>query len=255
MNLKNKVAIVTGASSGIGEQTALGLAEEGAKVVLVGRNNEKLNHLKSTISESQGSAISLVVDLSKPDNCKFVADRTIEEFGSIDILINAAGILIPGDIFNTDLDGWNTTMTINLDSVFYLMKYCSDALKKTKGNIVNVSSVTGLRSFPNILSYCVSKAGLDQLTRCTALELAPYGVRVNSVNPGVVITNLHKRSGMNDEKYNDFLEHSKTTHPLGRVGRPEEIAKAILFLASENSGWTTGLTMSIDGGRQLTCSR
>ena len=115
--------------------------------------------------------------------------------------------------------------------------------------------MTGLRAFPGVLAYCVSKAGLDQLTRCAALELAAKGVRVNAVNPGVVVTEIHKRGGMNEEAYAKFLEHSRTTHPLGRVGDPLEVAELVLFLASEKASWITGGTYSIDGGRALTCAR
>ena len=146
-------------------------------------------------------------------------------------------------------------MNINLRSVFYLMQICVPHLEKTKGNVVNVSSVAGTRSFPNVLAYCVSKAALDQLTRCSALELAPKEIRVNAVNPGVVVTNLHKRSGMNDEGYEKFLENSKNTHPIGRVGKPEEIADLIYYLASEKAAWITGATYEIDGGRAQTCAR
>ena len=106
-----------------------------------------------------------------------------------------------------------------------------------------------------MLAYCVSKAAVDQLTRCSALELAPKGVRVNAVNPGVVRTNLHLNSGMEQETYSGFLEHSKETHPIGRVGQPEEIADLILYLASDKAGWITGATYSIDGGRAETCAR
>ncbi len=126
---------------------------------------------------------------------------------------------------------------------------------KRRGNIVNVSSVTGLRAFPGVLAYCVSKAGLDQLTRCAALELAAQGVRVNAVNPGVVVTEIHKRGGMTEEQYDAFLDHSKTTHPLGRVGQAQEVAELIFFLASDRASWITGATYSIDGGRAQTCAR
>jgi NAD(P)-dependent dehydrogenase (short-subunit alcohol dehydrogenase family) len=146
-------------------------------------------------------------------------------------------------------------MDVNLRSVFHLMQLAVPHLTKTKGNIVNISSVTGLRSFPGVLAYCVSKAGLDQLTRCAALELAPKGVRVNAVNPGVVVTEIHKRGGMSETDYEKFLEHSKTTHPLGRVGDPSEIADLVFYLASEQAGWITGATYQIDGGRALTCAR
>jgi NAD(P)-dependent dehydrogenase (short-subunit alcohol dehydrogenase family) len=120
---------------------------------------------------------------------------------------------------------------------------------------VNVSSVTGIRAFPGVLAYCASKAAVDQLTRCAALELAPKGVRVNAVDPGVVVSNLHRRGGMGEEKYQTFLEHSKTTHPLGRVGQPEDVADAILFLASDRARWITGVSLSVDGGRHQTCAR
>src|SRR5437588_6819469 len=135
------------------------------------------------------------------------------------------------------------------------MQLAAPHLIRTHGNIVNISSVTGLRSFPGVLAYCVSKAGVDQLTRCAALELASKGVRVNAVNPGVVVTEIHKRGGMSDEDYENFLEHSKTTHPLGRVGQPREIAELVFFLASDKASWITGATYSIDGGRALTCAR
>ena len=129
------------------------------------------------------------------------------------------------------------------------------SLIERKGNIVNLSSVTGTRAFPGVLAYCVSKAAIDQLTHCAALELAPRGVRVNAVNPGVVRTNLHLNSGMSQEAYEAFLERCKTTHPLGRVGTPEEIADLILFLASSKASWITGETFAIDGGRAQTCAR
>ena len=146
-------------------------------------------------------------------------------------------------------------LRINLDSVFILMQEALPHLRANAGNIVNVSSVTGVRAFPGVLAYCVSKAGVDQLTRCAALELAESGVRVNAVNPGVVVSNLHRRGGMDEGAYETFLEHSRTTHPLGRVGEPNDIADAIVYLASDRAGWVTGVTLSLDGGRHLTCAR
>ena len=146
-------------------------------------------------------------------------------------------------------------MDINVRTVFHLMQLCAPHLEKTSGNVVNVSSVAGTRAFPNVVAYCVSKAAVDQLTRCAALELASKGVRVNAVNPGVVVTELHKRSGMSEEQYEGFLEHSKETHPLGRVGTPEEVADLIYFLASDKASWITGGTFAVDGGRAETCAR
>src|SRR5204862_4682549 len=146
-------------------------------------------------------------------------------------LVNAAGIIASGTIENTTLADYDLMMNINVRSVFQLTQLALPSIIDRKGNIVNVSSVTGLRAFPGVLAYCVSKAAVDQLTRCAALELAPKGVRVNAVNPGVVMTNLHKRSGMADVAYQNFLEHSKETHPIGRVATADEVAELIYYLA------------------------
>merc|ERR1712080_628748 len=126
---------------------------------------------------------------------------------------------------------------------------------KTKGNVVNISSVNGIRSFPGVLAYNISKAALDQFTRCAALELAPKKVRVNSVNPGVIVTELQKTGGLDDQKYSAFLEHSKSTHARGRVGDPGEVAKAISFLASNDASFSTGVCLPVDGGRHAMCPR
>jgi NAD(P)-dependent dehydrogenase (short-subunit alcohol dehydrogenase family) len=247
-----QVALVTGASSGIGRATARRLSDEGAAVVLAGRDRSALEEAER---EASGRTTAVVADLSQPENCRRVVDEAIEFGGRLDVLVNAAGIIGSGDLASTTLEEWSAMMRINLDAVFLTMQAALPHLEKTAGNIVNVSSVTGVRAFPGVLAYCVSKAGLDQLTRCAALELAPSGVRVNAVNPGVVVSNLHRRGGMQESAYEEFLEHSRTTHPLGRVGEPQDIAEAILYLASKQAGWVTGVTLSLDGGRHLTCAR
>jgi NAD(P)-dependent dehydrogenase (short-subunit alcohol dehydrogenase family) len=206
-------------------------------------------------SAEGGRAFVIAADLSREEQAESAVAVAVEAMGGLDLLVNAAGIIRSGRIEDTSLDQWDDMMNINLRSVFHLMKLAAPHLERTGGNIVNVSSVTGLRSFPGVIAYCVSKAGLDQLTRCAALELAPRGVRVNAVNPGVVVSNLHRAGGMTEEAYAAFLEHSKATHPLGRVGSPEEVAELILFLASDRARWITGVTVSIDGGRALTCAR
>lgn len=253
--MKDKVVIITGASSGIGRAAAKLFAKNKAKVIAVGRNEKELSSLRDEIQDKKGFVKTVFADLKEISQIDRVVTDTFENFKKIDVLVNAAGIIANGSIENTELADWDKMMNINLRSVFYIMQKCTPHLIETKGNIVNVSSVTGTRAFPNVLAYCVSKAGIDQLTRCSALELAPQGVRVNAVNPGVVVTNLHKRSGMDEEKYEQFLEHSKTTHPLGRAGKPEEVAELIYFLASEKAGWITGATYEIDGGRAQTCAR
>jgi NAD(P)-dependent dehydrogenase (short-subunit alcohol dehydrogenase family) len=253
--MKDKVVIVTGASSGIGRAAAKLFAKNKAQVIAVGRNEKELSGLHDEILEKKGLVKTVLTDLKETSQVDRLITDTAENFKRIDVLINAAGIIANGSIETTELADWDKMININLRSVFYIMQKCVPHLEKTKGNIVNVSSVTGPRAFPNVLAYCVSKAGVDQLTRCSALELAPKGVRVNAVNPGVVITNLHKRSGMDEEKYEKFLEHSKTTHPLGRAGKPIEVADLIYFLASDKADWITGATYEIDGGRAQTCAR
>jgi NAD(P)-dependent dehydrogenase (short-subunit alcohol dehydrogenase family) len=251
-NFTGKVVIVTGATSGIGRATAKRFAELGAVVATVGRDQ---NALSQVVSDLGGDAIAIQADLSSATAAAEIVEKTLERLKVIDVLVNAAGHISSGSIENTSLDAWDKMLDINLRAVFRLMQRALPSLIERRGNIVNVSSVTGLRSFPGVLAYCVSKAGLDQLTRCSALELAAKGVRVNAVNPGVVVTEIHKRGGMDEQQYAAFLEHSKTTHPLGRVGQAHEIAELITFLASDRASWITGGTYSIDGGRALTCAR
>jgi NAD(P)-dependent dehydrogenase (short-subunit alcohol dehydrogenase family) len=253
--LQNKIALVTGASSGIGRAAAAAMAKNGARVALVGRQREAIQQGAERILASGREAIALTADLRNEEDRKRIISETVARLGGIDILVNAAGTIANGTIENTTLADWRTMFDINLEAVFCLMQLAVPYLEKNRGCIVNVSSVTGIRAFPNVLAYCVSKAGVDQLTRCAALELAPKGIRVNAVDPGVVVSNLHRRGGMGEEKYQAFLEHSKTTHPLGRVGQPEDIAGTICFLASELAGWITGVSVPVDGGRHQTCAR
>ena len=253
--MQGKTIVITGASSGIGRATALKFAENKAKVVAVGRNKNELDLLAEEADGKAGLIKPALADIRETAQVDKLLADTIDEFGGIDVLVNAAGIIANGSIQTTALEDWDEMMNINLRAVFYMMHKCVSHLEKSVGNIVNVSSITGLRAFPNVLAYCVSKAATDQLTRCAALELAPRGIRVNAVNPGVIVTNLHKRGGMGDENYDAFLEHSKTTHPLGRVGEPREVAELIYFLASEKASWITGATYEIDGGRAQTCAR
>src|SRR5213083_1598911 len=249
MEFDGKVAIVTGATSGIGMATAFRFAEQGARVAAVGRKKEILSKVQ------RQNIRTYSVDLTNEKETSTFAGRALEDFGGVDILVNAAGIIANGTIENTSLADYDLMMNINVRSVMQLTQLVLPSIIERKGNIVNVSSVTGLRAFPNVFAYCVSKAAVDQFTRCAALELAPKGVRVNAVNPGVVVTEIHKRGGMSETDYEKFLEHSKTTHPLGRVGEAGEVADLVFYLASNRAAWITGATYQIDGGRALTCAR
>ena len=253
--VESRVALVTGASNGIGRATALALAREGAKVVLLARRVSALEEVAAAIADGGGEALVVAADVTVAAERERAVARAVDAFGTLDILVNAAGIIGFGSVEDTSLDDWQQMFEINVTSVFHLMQLCLPHLVENQGAVVNVSSVTGVRSFPGVLAYCSSKSAVDQLTRCAALELAAKGVRVNAVNPGVVVSGLHRNGGLDEDRYAAFLEHSKSTHPMGRVGQPEEVAELILFFASEQSGWITGSTLAIDGGRHLTCAR
>lgn len=255
MSTTGKVAIVTGASSGIGRATARRFAREGYAVVAVGRSTEALQAVRGEVEAGGGRAEAVPADVTAADSPARIVSRAVEMFGGLDALVNAAGVIASGTVESTTDEAWDAMLDINVRAPFRLMREAVPHLAARRGAVVNVSSVTGLRAFPGVLAYCASKAAVDQLTRCAALELAPKGVRVNAVNPGVVVSNLHRRGGMGDEQYAAFLERSRETHPLGRPGQADEIAELIVFLATDRSGWITGDTIAIDGGRHQTCAR
>lgn len=253
---QHRTVLVTGSSSGIGRATALLLARRGAVVIATGRADAALELLEDEAAGADGKILRFPGDLKDPGFRERLAQAAADTGkGRLDALVNAAGIIGTGSIETTSLDAFDDMMDINLRAVFDLTQRCVDLLRAAKGSIVNVSSVTGTRAFPGVLSYCVSKAAIDQMTRCIALDLAADGVRCNAVNPGVVRTNLHRNGGMSEEDYAAFVGHSAETHPLGRVGEPEEVAELIAFLAGDQSGWITGECIAIDGGRAQTCAR
>ncbi|XP_053396509.1 3-oxoacyl-[acyl-carrier-protein] reductase FabG-like [Mercenaria mercenaria] len=250
-NLGGKVALITGASSGIGAATAKLFSKLGASVALTGRNEENLQR----VGQDCTKALVIPGDLVKEDDTKKVLETTISHYGCLDVLVNCAGIIELGNIENTTLEQYDKLFNINVRSIYHLTMLAVPHLIKTKGNIVNVSSVNGLRAFPNVLAYCMSKSAVDQFTRCVALELAGKQVRVNAVNPGVTVTELQKRGGLDPDAYEKFLERSKETHALGRPGQPDEVAAAIAFLASDSASFITGVTIPVDGGRHAMCPR
>jgi NAD(P)-dependent dehydrogenase (short-subunit alcohol dehydrogenase family) len=251
----NKVVLVTGASSGIGRACGPVFAREGARLALTGRDPGRLEGAAVRAREAGAEVFALPGDLTDRAFRERLAASVEERYGRLDALVNAAGIIGSGTLESTSLEALDALWQADLVSLFHLTQLVLPLLKASKGAVVNVSSVTGLRAFPGVIAYCIAKAAVDQFTRCAALELAASGVRVNSINPGVVRTNLHRASGMDEEQYAAFLERSKETHPLGRVGTPEEAAELILFLASDHAGWITGDTIPLDGGRAQTCAR
>lgn len=256
MNLAGKVCLITGASSGIGAATAIKFSQLGAILVLNGRNVGNLEKVTQECEKVGKNQPQLCVgDISQESETNRIWMETIKKQGKLDVLINNAGIIETGTIENTSLEQYDRVMNTNLRSMYHLTMLAVPELIKTKGNIVNVSSVNGIRSFPGVLVYNISKMGVDQFTRCVALELAGKGVRANCVNPGVTVTNLHKRGGMDEETYKKFLAHSKTTHAMGRPGTADEVANAIAFLASDLASFSTGVSLAVDGGRHAMCPR
>ncbi len=251
---ENRVMLVTGASSGIGRACARALGREGARVVAAGRRRERLDEVIAGIARDGGEAIAVLGDARDEATCRDWVAQAVARFGGLDGLVNAAGVLGAGSVIDTAPDEWDRMMDTNVRSIYLLTRAAAPELIRRKGSVVNLSSVAGMRPYAGLAAYCVGKAAVDMYTRCAALDLAPHGVRVNAVNPGVVVTELHTVTRAVPD-YPAFLERSKTTHPIGRVGQPEEVAALVLFLLSDEAGWITGVTYSIDGGRALASAR
>jgi NAD(P)-dependent dehydrogenase (short-subunit alcohol dehydrogenase family) len=246
--------LVTGASSGIGKATCEVLTKYGAKVVGTGRNEEALLSLKK-----EGAIVEFVVaDITNENECQRVVDSAAEFLGGLTTVVNAAGVLQGGAMGSVGLENYKFNMAANTQAPFEIMMHAIPYLKEQKEaypSIINVSSVNGKQAFAGCAAYCMSKAALDQLTRCASVDLAKDGIRVNAVNPGVIETNLQKSGGLNDDQYAAFLKRSiETTHPLaaslGRVGQPDEVGELIAFLVSDKAKFMTGECIAIDGGRQ-----
>jgi len=256
--LAGKVSIITGASSGIGRATAVLFAKHKVACALVGRNEERLNETRKLCIESgltEKEVLLVKADVTIESECRKVVEQTVQHFGRLNILVNNAGILLTDTVESVTMENFDRIFNVNVRSLVMLTNQAVTHLIASKGCVVNVSSVNGQRSFANVMSYCMTKATVDQFTRCCALDLAPKGVRVNAVAPGVTVTNLHRQAGMGEEAYQAFLERSKTTHALGRPGEVDEVADAILFLASDQSKFSTGVTLPVDGGRHAMCPR
>jgi NAD(P)-dependent dehydrogenase (short-subunit alcohol dehydrogenase family) len=246
---------VTGASSGIGRAIALGLAARGAPVALTGRRAAPLEAVADEVRAAGGEALALPGDVTDEAAVAAAVRATVEAFGGLAILVNNAGVIGSGPVETTTTAEWDRVVDADLKAPFLVARAAIPHLKARPGaSIVNVSSVAGERPYANLAPYCVAKAGLDMLTWCLALELAPHGVRVNAINPGVVRTNLHLASRAVPD-YDAFLARSKETHPLGFVGAPEDAADLVAFLVSDRARWITGALVPLDGGRALTSLR
>ncbi|XP_049878989.1 3-oxoacyl-[acyl-carrier-protein] reductase FabG-like [Pectinophora gossypiella] len=246
MSFANKVILVTGASSGIGAATAILFAREGANVVMVGRNEAKLKNVSDKCTQVGKKPLVINADVSKDDDAKRIVKETIDKFGKLDVLVNNAGLNSSGSILDGKiLESYDAIFSVNVRAVIHLTSLAAPHLVKSKGNIVNISSASSMTTpaLPSMLAYYVSKAAIDHFTRGAAKELAPSGVRVNSVNPGPVVTDFISNQGI-DAKFEDFAYLTA----LNRVSQPEEIANLIEYLAGEKAVGITGSTFVVDCG-------
>ncbi|MDH4612405.1 SDR family oxidoreductase [Pseudomonas sp. BN102] len=251
--LSGKVAIVTGASSGIGRATALLFAQEGAKVVVAARRETELKQLVSEIEASGGEAVALAGDVQSELFAEKLVELAVGRFGRLDIAFNNAGTLgEQGATTNVSKKGWDETLAINLTSAFLGAKHqVPEMIKQGGGSIIFTSTFVGYSfAFPGVAAYAASKAGLIGLTQALAAEFGPQGVRVNSILPGAVDTPMYR--DMNDsEQAQQFITN---LHALKRVATPEELARSVLYLASDDSAFVTGTASLVDGGASITRS-
>ncbi|KAK0407161.1 hypothetical protein QR680_019043 [Steinernema hermaphroditum] len=247
----NKVAIVTGSSNGIGQATAVLLASEGASVTIHGRSEEGLETTENLILDKgipSERILSVQGDIEDEKTTKNLVEKTLERFGKIDVLVNSAGLGgKPGQDRNS-IDAYDYIHEINIKSILKLIQLAEPHLEKTKGSIVNVSSIAGILPRPATIPYGMSKAALDHYMRSRTHELAKKGIRINNLNPGLVETNFHLQLGISEENQQKFRKGYSKIIPMARPGTPEEMAKPIAFLASDDASYITGVALVADGG-------
>ena len=242
-NLTDKVAIVTGASRGIGEAIAKQLSSCGAKIILIARNSDQLVAVKETIISNGGIAESIAGDVSNLDSISEIVTNTIDKWGRIDILVNNAGIARDNIIMRMKEDDWDSVMNINLKGCFNGIKSVARPMIKNKaGRIINITSVIGQIGNAGQSNYAASKAGIMGLTKSMAKELGSRNITVNAVAPGYITTDMTNE--LNDE----VKEQLKSSIPLGRLGTPDDVANLVCFLATDEAGYITGQTFNVDGG-------
>ena len=255
MRLQDKVAIVTGATSGIGESIAILFAREGAKVLVVGRAEDRGKKVVQRIAEEGGEAIFRRVDLAHEEEIPPMIKAAVETWGRLDILVNNAayfGRSIFKPLAETSLDGWKHAVAVNLTAIFIA---CQEAIPRMieggGGAIINISSIGGLNCFPACASYSITKGGLVQLTKSVALDYAKVGIRANVIASGAIDTPGNEPWYEEHGGKEGYLEWIGKTVPMGYIGKPEDIAWAAVYLASDESSYTTGTVLVVDGGRTL----
>jgi NAD(P)-dependent dehydrogenase (short-subunit alcohol dehydrogenase family) len=249
MRLRDKVALITGGTSGIGEATAILFAREGAKVAITGRNEKRGHAVTMRIIENGGHAIFLRTDVRKADECRRAVDETVSSFGRLDILFNNAGVFYPQTTLECTEEDWDLQIDVNLKGTFLMSKFALPGMiAQGSGVIINNSSGWGIVGGDAAVAYCASKGGVVLLTKAMAIDHGRQGIRVNCICPGDVDTPmLPEDARMRGQKWEDYLAGC-SNRPLGRIGTSHEIAKAALFLASDDSSFMTGATLVVDGG-------
>ena len=252
MRLEGKVAIVTGGGRGIGMATAKRLAEEGAAIMIGEINSDLGDEAVASLTGDGHKAAFAHCDVSDPASAAKLAADTVSRLGGLDIVVNNAGITRMGDFLETDIEDFDAVIDVNLRGVFAVSQAAAREMVKagTKGAIVNICSVTAFLGMPEQIGYCVSKAGVFQLTRSVGLALADKGIRVNAVGPGTVVTDM-SAGLLNYDTNPAAMTRVLARTPIGRLAEPRDIANAVLFLASEDSAYLTGHTMFVDGGRMI----
>lgn len=250
LDLNGRVAIVTGGGSGIGKVTALLLAEAGADLVIAGRKQERLDTAAAEIvAETGRRCIGVSTDVRDPDAAKALIDDALAEYGRLDILINNAGRGTHAPLRTMTAEAWNNDVALNLNAAFYCAQAAYPHLRAHRnGAIVNISSLAGVNGTMGVGAYAAAKAGLQQFTRVAAAEFGPHGVRVNCVAPGMIATELAQKGWA---KTGFDASAACQAFPLRRPGTPEEVARAVLFLASDAASYITGETLTVGGGPQL----
>ncbi len=245
MKLKNKIAIVTGSRRGIGRSITLELAKEGAKVVVSDIDLKECQNVCDEIKKTGSDAIAVKCDVSKKRDVDAMVKKTIQKFKRIDILVNNAGVFLMKPFVQMTEKNWDFVLDINLKGVFLCANAVAKQMVKQKGGkIISIASIAGEVGFMNSSAYCASKAGIINLTKELAMELSPHNINVNVVAPGVIATKMTEDM-LKDKKTKEVL---LANTPLGRMGNPEEIGKAVIFLASNDSNFITGHTLVVDGG-------
>ncbi|SEO89685.1 SDR family NAD(P)-dependent oxidoreductase [Paenibacillus sp. OV219] len=251
MMLAGKTAIVTGGSSGIGEAIVRLFASQGANVVIASRNTLEASRVTDHLQANGHNVIAVRTDVSKEDNVREVIEETVRNFGRIDILVNNAAAIMPKYLEDFEEEEWDRIFNVNLKSVFLMIKHSIAELKKTRGTIVNMSSLNGLIGQKMNPVYAATKGGMNAMTKALALDYAPFGVRVNCICPAGVTTPLLEQWILQQDNPAQTVQDLNDMHALGRPSTSEEVAQAALFLASEMSGFVTGVALPVDGGASL----